>query len=643
MQETTPDLGPSTDPAPAPPQDGALRDELAKWRERVPKLAAALRQRAEEAATLRAELERLQQERAGERDTRAPSAASIRARDELIAELNGKLDDLTERHRAAEGELHSRRLAMEALEADVAGWKEKWQSLAQSLDQQALETDDHNRRLSELEAENATLRSRLAEQVAAAEAGQRALDEAVEERDSLRRRNEQLFETTELANRQIGSLTESLVELRETLGRLRDEHAAVAAERDAAVRERRAALAERDEAIAARDALEQRVAVAEEAIGAERHAVAALTDDLQVLCAAAISGAEAAAQLERRLTAELDERLADAHTAREAAVARADAAEARSAERERVLEAQRQEIARLTGVVESAQRRNDERERERRALADQIQTLESRRSRLEEQLRERSELVVTLEQDQRDQQARLAALERERDELESARLRAERHAREHAEHITALDGKLERQQALMADLERELVEAREEQARARAARPAESERDAEVQALREQVRKLEAMVRERTEALNRHQWQRELADRDEPPEAAAMATDLAAPPDRASGDARLLVVLNQQLDSERAENSRLLERVRALEAALAEGGGAPAGDDDLTRIHGVGHKLAEQLNELGIYRLEQLAELDEAALNDERHILHPHRGRILRDGWIDQAARLIGH
>ena len=99
-------------------------------------------------------------------------------------------------------------------------------------------------------------------------------------------------------------------------------------------------------------------------------------------------------------------------------------------------------------------------------------------------------------------------------------------------------------------------------------------------------------------------------------------------------------MLNQQLNDERTRNNELRERLQELEATLSR---SPRAGDDLTRIHGVGHKLAEQLNELGFYRYEQIAGLSEAELDDEQHVLHAHRGRITRDGWIEQAVKLISH
>lgn len=69
---------------------------------------------------------------------------------------------------------------------------------------------------------------------------------------------------------------------------------------------------------------------------------------------------------------------------------------------------------------------------------------------------------------------------------------------------------------------------------------------------------------------------------------------------------------------------------------------APAAEDDLTRIKGVGPKLAEQLRAAGITSLKQIAELtdDEIAHLDAQ--IPALRGRITRDDWRAQARALLG-
>mgnify|MGYP000321381083 CR=1 FL=1 len=63
------------------------------------------------------------------------------------------------------------------------------------------------------------------------------------------------------------------------------------------------------------------------------------------------------------------------------------------------------------------------------------------------------------------------------------------------------------------------------------------------------------------------------------------------------------------------------------------------GPDDLKRISGIGPKIEQQLNALGIYHYDQIAgwSAENAAWVDGRL---KFRGRIARDDWIGQAARL---
>ncbi|MEM8792440.1 MAG: helix-hairpin-helix domain-containing protein [Pseudomonadota bacterium] len=70
-----------------------------------------------------------------------------------------------------------------------------------------------------------------------------------------------------------------------------------------------------------------------------------------------------------------------------------------------------------------------------------------------------------------------------------------------------------------------------------------------------------------------------------------------------------------------------------------EADAAPADPDDLTLIKGIGPKLAERLNGMGVFRFAQIAEWDteDIASVDERLAF---RGRIERDDWVGQARRL---
>jgi predicted flap endonuclease-1-like 5' DNA nuclease len=68
---------------------------------------------------------------------------------------------------------------------------------------------------------------------------------------------------------------------------------------------------------------------------------------------------------------------------------------------------------------------------------------------------------------------------------------------------------------------------------------------------------------------------------------------------------------------------------------------APEGADDLTRIKGVGPKLAAELNGMGIYTFAQVADLSPENLAWIDTNLTSFRGRSVRDDWVGQAAELL--
>ena len=84
----------------------ALQAEVSKWQERVPKLAAALRERTDELAQARDEIRALKSQSEG-------SGADVarRARESLIEELEGKVKELRGKVQSLGGELHTSGLA----------------------------------------------------------------------------------------------------------------------------------------------------------------------------------------------------------------------------------------------------------------------------------------------------------------------------------------------------------------------------------------------------------------------------------------------------------------------------------------------------------------------------------------------------
>ncbi len=62
--------------------------------------------------------------------------------------------------------------------------------------------------------------------------------------------------------------------------------------------------------------------------------------------------------------------------------------------------------------------------------------------------------------------------------------------------------------------------------------------------------------------------------------------------------------------------------------------------DDLTKIKGLGPKLAALLNTQGITRFEQIAQWDDSKIDEVDTTLGRFQGRIRRDNWVDQAKLL---
>ena len=67
---------------------------------------------------------------------------------------------------------------------------------------------------------------------------------------------------------------------------------------------------------------------------------------------------------------------------------------------------------------------------------------------------------------------------------------------------------------------------------------------------------------------------------------------------------------------------------------------APASDDDLTRIKGLGPKIAALLQGLGVSSFAQIAAWDDAEIDRVDAQLGAFAGRIRRDDWVEQARLL---
>jgi len=734
-----------------------LQQELAKWQARVPKLAGALRERTNEVQSLKAKLDA----RGDTRDVAGGGQSSgIEARDALIEELEAKVKALGGKHQDAEGQLHARDLEIAGLREDATEWREKWQSVTTSLDAQSGSADQKDRELARARTEADELLSLQTGLNARIKEQDLELTALRENSNSLESRNEKLFETTELANRQIETLGDNLEQLRADLKARNAEIAGKEATVGDSVKE----IEDLKRQISGRD---QDIEFLHGHVEEKQQELTALSEKVSQLESDVTAGSEAVREQERlnRLLEERDAEISsltgqltefDARTkALEEARTTIDSREQDLAARDEELasragdlkskdeafESQKQEIRRLEECVAQAEEANDRWEVERRQLSEQMDELKKRNQHLEDQLSERSDLVVGLEQEKSVITDRTSSLEDENSRLSEALEKAQQHSADNADHIAQVDSRLDRQKQLMENLEEEFAQVQEEFASAVKSHQREiNEKTAEIaklqqrmdedsvetlkeqlteletslqtardesksseetgleqmqkaedlareldqrksqddsarqllqekvdrlekqlrkqskatteaeevaaavraeletqktvvsrvpdevsvenDALQAEVIKLEGMVRERTEQMNKLRWQQDMIEKQ-------------------SGDgseSKMLVVLNQQLVSAREDNQRLLDKVRDLENRPQVSNSA----DDLSSIRGIGPKLVKQLSKLGITRFDQIATLSEADLDDEKHPLHGMKGRIIKDAWIDQAAKLGG-
>ncbi|UZK65735.1 helix-hairpin-helix domain-containing protein [Sphingomonas sp. M1-B02] len=138
-------------------------------------------------------------------------------------------------------------------------------------------------------------------------------------------------------------------------------------------------------------------------------------------------------------------------------------------------------------------------------------------------------------------------------------------------------------------------------------------------------------------ANRRRRMRAELEDRGEahydgdPPDPATMAPP--SPAEAAPAVAEQIPLADEPIAAAAAFD--------ASPAALAASEPAPAlAADDLTRLKGVGPRLAEKLQSVGITSFAQLAALSPAEADALDAQLGSFQGRIHRDRWIEQAGYL---
>lgn len=112
---------------------------------------------------------------------------------------------------------------------------------------------------------------------------------------------------------------------------------------------------------------------------------------------------------------------------------------------------------------------------------------------------------------------------------------------------------------------------------------------------------------------------------------------------RATRRTRVGGTLRDVLDEGAAPAERNRALIESAPAATRDPlpGAAPLeGGDDLTRIKGLGPKLAVRLGELGVTRFAQIAAWDEAEIARIDGQLGRFAGRIAADDWVGQARHL---
>ena len=583
-------------------QDGKLLDlealqaEVHKWQERVPKLAAALRERSEELEQAKQQLREYQKAETAD--------ARLAARDQLIAELESKLAEAGAQQRELAGQLHTAQLENQAGASEAASWKEKWQSVTATLDDCVAEKHALTEKLAAAESvwqdnETTLLQqtqdmqteflkeiNQLNEHIEQGETDARNWQQQAEqhaaaverlegELKSLNSRNKTLKDSVELANNQMASMGEELQQLTQQVAQLNGDL-------EQTQREREQAVASSGNLQQDNLALTQRLAQAEQS-------AAELDQSLRTCWARDVQDLQQLNTQQQEQIEELQQETVDVvsrltEEARSAARAREDAVQS--------LEALKQQAGKSQEAAATAS---------------------SELEKLKHQLNERSNLVRELEtemQTLRDTQSseldRLRQAAEQKQQIEGQLLEAKNRADTHKQHAAQLERKQQQQMELLTQLEDELSEAQRQTA----------------DATREAEDRLRATLTQLAEA-NEHKEELSL-------ELEGLRQEASAGDGNPAADE--ILGLQQKI-------SQQSEELEALRASLAE---APRRRDDLTTIKGVGSKLARQLHELGYDTYQQIAELSPQLLDQSEHPLHGMRSRITRDQWITQAQELLG-
>jgi predicted flap endonuclease-1-like 5' DNA nuclease len=209
---------------------------------------------------------------------------------------------------------------------------------------------------------------------------------------------------------------------------------------------------------------------------------------------------------------------------------------------------------------------------------------------------------------------------------------------------------LAQRDAIIAKLTRELNRARNEEAR---------QLEEQLTAAQERIAALDAMIgsdQTRVEPVDREALGEDLRASNEPMEAANVrprSDDIGEQPaelvadneDHAGGEGEAVDAYEDLVDP--ADFAELVDDAAFAEDEPLQNGGrspveGPDGDarDNLKEIKGVGPAIEKTLNEMGICRFDQIAEMSEYEINRIASKLRGFRSRIYREDWIGQARDL---
>ena len=102
-----------------------------------------------------------------------------------------------------------------------------------------------------------------------------------------------------------------------------------------------------------------------------------------------------------------------------------------------------------------------------------------------------------------------------------------------------------------------------------------------------------------------------------------------------------VAMANDDVKAATAITQEMIEAIMPEDFVRPKLASKPAQPDDLKQISGVGPKLEQVLNDLGIWTFDQIADLTAAEIAWVDDYLQ-FSGRIIRDNWLAQASKLAG-